>query len=617
MQEQASETPVRRLEELGERGAFLETADLAKRLLRQYAIDSLELDAAPAGYDLAALTYHHVWAVARSGATARALQLFSEYRLGERRDYKTEGLYARILKDRALKTMPAERPEALSRAAQAYQVVHDHHGGHWPAVNAATLHLLAGSEDTARHWAAVAVEECMRETAGTDLDGYFRSASMAEASLVLGDVETATRELWRAGTYDAVGHATRATTRKQLRLVCQANRLDPDILSLIDVPMVIYYAGHIISPPGAAGRFPADQEGRVADQIGQLFDDRKAGFAFGSLAAGADILIAEACRERGIDLHVVLPFDDDEFIETSVRPAGEGWVERFHACLDWCREGETRGVASVNHTTEGSFLGDESLFLYGAQFAMGMAVLRARNLDTEARMFAVFDGVRGKGVGTDGNIALWTGIGLECDIVDLKDGTKSRPAARAPVTDAEFPTRHPRAILYGDVDGYSELKEEDLARFNNTIMAAISRVLDRYGEHVLYRNSFGDAVYLVFDGAVAAAQCGLAIQKVFDEAEFRRSETGAKLSFRLGGHFGPLFYGTDFIRNEPSFFGSHVTKVARVEPITPPGAVYVTEPMAAALALSGADDIECDYVGVVALAKDYGEFRMYVLRERR
>ena len=104
---------------------------------------------------------------------------------------------------------------------------------------------------------------------------------------------------------------------------------------------------------------------------------------------------------------------------------------------------------------------------------------------------------------------------------------------------------------------------------------------------------------------------------MFDEAEFRRSETGAKLSFRLGGHFGPLFYGTDFIRNEPSFFGSHVTKVARVEPITPPGAVYVTEPMAAALALSGVDDIECDYVGVVALAKDYGEFRMYVLRERR
>ena len=616
MREQAHETPVRRLEELGERGAFLETADLAKRLLRQYAIDSQEMDAPPAGYDLTALTYHHVWAVARSGATARALQLFSEYRLGERNDHKTQGLFARILKDRALKTLADGRSDALTRAAEAYQVVHGHHGGHWPAVNAATLHLLAGSGDEARRWASIAVEECVKETADGDLAGYFRSASMAEASLVLGDVVTATRELWRAGTYDAVGHATRATTRKQLRLVCKANRLDPEILSLIEVPMVIYYAGHIISPPGVGGRFPADQEANVAERIARLFDDRSVGFAFGSLAAGADILFAEACRERGIDLHVVLPFDDEEFIETSVRPAGDGWVDRFQECLAWCRESETRGAGSVNHTTDGSFLGDESLFLYGSQFAMGMAVLRARNLDTEARMFAVFDGVRGKGVGTDGNIALWTGIGLECDVVDLEDGTKSRPLGPEPAGGTEFPARHPRAILYGDVDGYSELKEEELARFNNTIMAEISCVLDRYGEHVLYRNSFGDAVYLVFDGAVAAAQCGLAIQKVFDEAAFRRSESGAKLSFRLGGHFGPLFYGTDFIRNEPSFFGSHVTKVARVEPITPPGAVYVTEPMAAALALSGADDIECDYVGVVALAKDYGEFRMYVLREK-
>ena len=56
--------------------------------------------------------------------------------------------------------------------------------------------------------------------------------------------------------------------------------------------------------------------------------------------------------------------------------------------------------------------------------------------------------------------------------------------------------------------------------------------------------------------------------------------------------------------------------MARIEPVTPPGAVYVTEPMAAALALSGTHEIDCDYVGMVALAKNYGEFRMYVLRER-
>ncbi|MGI9413717.1 MAG: tetratricopeptide repeat-containing protein, partial [Hyphomicrobiales bacterium] len=316
MRERASDEPVRRLEELGERGAFLEAADFAKRLLRQYAIDSLELGDALANYDFTALTYHHVWAVARSGATARALQLFAEYRLGERRDRKTEGLYARILKDRALKTVSSRKAEALTRAAEAYGSVHEHHGGHWPAVNAATLHLLGGSADKACAWAETAIGECVSETPASELDAYFRSVSMAEASLVIGDAETATRELWRAGTYGSVGYATRATTRKQLRLVCHENRLDPDILTLIDVPMVIYYAGHIISPPDTGGRFPADQEPYVAERIAGYLDKRDIGFAFGSLAAGADILFAEACLERDIDLHVVLPFDDDEFIET-------------------------------------------------------------------------------------------------------------------------------------------------------------------------------------------------------------------------------------------------------------------------------------------------------------
>ena len=51
-----------------------------------------------------------------------------------------------------------------------------------------------------------------------------------------------------------------------------------------------------------------------------------------------------------------------------------------------------------------------------------------------------------------------------------------------------------------------------------------------------------------------------------------------------------------------------------VEPVTPPGAVYVTEPFAAAIALSARDDFGCDYVGHMPAAKDFGRLRMYRLR---
>ena len=64
----------------------------------------------------------------------------------------------------------------------------------------------------------------------------------------------------------------------------------------------------------------------------------------------------------------------------------------------------------------------------------------------------------------------------------------------------------------------------------------------------------------------------------------------------------------------PDFTGSHVSRAARIEPVTPPGAVYVTEPFAAALVLAGRRDLTCDYVGHMPMAKDYGRLRMYRLR---
>jgi class 3 adenylate cyclase len=79
---------------------------------------------------------------------------------------------------------------------------------------------------------------------------------------------------------------------------------------------------------------------------------------------------------------------------------------------------------------------------------------------------------------------------------------------------------------------------------------------------------------------------------------------------------GPVFPAHDPILDEPSFIGSHVSRTARIEPVTPPGAIYVTEPFAAALVLGGREEFPCEYVGHMPAAKDYGRLRMYRLRRR-
>jgi class 3 adenylate cyclase len=63
-----------------------------------------------------------------------------------------------------------------------------------------------------------------------------------------------------------------------------------------------------------------------------------------------------------------------------------------------------------------------------------------------------------------------------------------------------------------------------------------------------------------------------------------------------------------------TFVGSHVNRTARVEPVTPAGAVYVTEHFAASLVLGCAEGLVCDYVGHMPAAKDFGRLRMYRLR---
>ena len=57
-------------------------------------------------------------------------------------------------------------------------------------------------------------------------------------------------------------------------------------------------------------------------------------------------------------------------------------------------------------------------------------------------------------------------------------------------------------------------------------------------------------------------------------------------------------------------------RTARIEPVTLVGQVYCTQPLAAMLALGNEGDFDCDYVGKVGLAKNYGELALYRLSLR-
>ena len=141
---------------------------------------------------------------------------------------------------------------------------------------------------------------------GADADCYYAAATEAEARLVRGETDTATTALERAAALHGGDYGALATTRRQLRLICDYLGLDPSLLGVLAGPGVVHFCGHRIGDQ--PGNFPPEAEDGVAARAAEVVSMDTPGFAYGSLASGGDMIWAEALLANGCELHVVLPF---------------------------------------------------------------------------------------------------------------------------------------------------------------------------------------------------------------------------------------------------------------------------------------------------------------------
>ena len=96
---------------------------------------------------------------------------------------------------------------------------------------------------------------------------------------------------------------------------------------------VVLFSGHMVDAPGRGQpRFPPERVLEVRDDIAEairLIEDPGAR-AVSGLACGGDLLFADEWLKTARRLQAYLPRHVDEFLEESVRFAGEDWVELFH-----------------------------------------------------------------------------------------------------------------------------------------------------------------------------------------------------------------------------------------------------------------------------------------------
>jgi Adenylate and Guanylate cyclase catalytic domain/Tetratricopeptide Repeats-Sensor len=567
-----------------------------------------------------ALAHRAVLSLANAGATALALSKYYEFGLDKRPETDARSLLGRLKKDQAFaetgeaRTAMFREGRALYESAFRAATAAHHPEAYYPAINAATLALFAGDAEAASRLAGKVLDLLApRAAASLDEDGapdhYWVLATALEAHLVRGDLDAARGLVDQVVAASGRDYAALATTGRQLERIIQTKKLDSSVLAAFEPPTIVHFLGPAIAPPpGQNGGFRAMQAATVAADIAALLEGMRIGAAYGSLASGAEILFAEALLGQGVALNVVLPFATADFIEQSVRPAGQAWVRRFEACL--------AAAKTVRFATEDAYLGDDQLFTYSSSLAMGLASLCARHLHAPLMQLAVWDGVVNDGAITDtaADMSAWRKAGQPVRIVPVgpdADIKKLPPWHRPTVARGR---RDTRAMLFGDIHGFSKLTDAQLPAFTQKVMGMLGKVARRYEPHITFINTWGDGIFVVFRNADRAAACALDMQDAMSAIDFNAAGLPETLKLRLGGHLGPVYELDDPITDRPNYYGAHVSRAARIEPITPDGCVYVTETFAAVLALHNAGQFSCDYVGNTEMAKHYGRLRMFLLR---
>ena len=517
-------------------------------------------------------------------------------------------LAGRIAKERFAAARDRSNSDARAHAARAienYSHAHAIGGDPYPAVNAATMAMLAGDGPRSRTLAQQALSALRPD------GDHWQHATAGEAFLVLNRIDEARERYAEAYRLAGSRFGDVASMRRQLRLIGSPAAVE--LANTMPAPQVIAFSGHMIDAPGrTTPRFPAAIESHVTEALREKIASLGPSIGYTQAACGADILFLEAMQDAGYQTQIVLPFPEASYIETSVRFAGEIWVERF-----------ARVIARANRVivaTEEAFNGDDVLFEHASNLIQGMAFLRARELSTQPLMLTVLEKDLPERVGgTAATARYWTQIGgriANIDIATLRGATDPAAASSSPpaAPEASAPKRSLKSLLFADISGYTRMPEQYAPRFAEMFLGTCKSILDALEHRPVHVNTHGDGLFLVFDLPSQAAEFASRLQQAmsaFDWASLGLAkETGARIAL----HTGPLFRVFDPVTERYTYYGTHVNRTARLEPVVQPRQIFATEEFAASLIAEEQFRFTCDYIGTMPLAKRFGDARLYRLR---
>lgn len=170
-------------------------------------------------------------------------------------------------------------------------------------------------------------------------------------------------------------------------------------------------------------------------------------------------------------------------------------------------------------------------------------------------------------------------------------------------------------ILFADVKGYSSLNDPQLRAFATEVLPRAAEALTGHACH--HVNTWGDGLVVAADGIRDIATIALKLRDVFSNFDWENVHL-PPLNIRLSIHHGEYYQGEDPFTKGGLVTGRSVIRAARIEPVTKPGMIWVTEAVSVAIRDDQKGSTQqlfaTDRIGEVHLAKDAGPEEIFSLR---
>ncbi len=557
-------------------------------------------------------------ALAQSGASERARGILLKLCEQGFATPETLGLLGRVFKDLARKEpSQAERLQYLEQSFQSYfagfekadSAVRlqgkdtDARDASYCGINAAAVQVLRNRTAEARVLAQRVRQICLDRSRPVAADrggaDYWLTATLAEAELIGGHYAEA-EAAYRAATRLVQGNWRElSSTRRQARLLAAPLGLasgDVDrFFPLISIAVFAAPALAKLAPEGTLREW----EQRQKDELKRRLAETGVVCGYASALSPADLLFIEAMLETDREINVLLPCPRQ--VCRRIFEASPAWAARFDRLLS--------RVPLVTEGTQPSSLDGSVDRAFARLRALGAGLLRAQRLDAALHVWGMED-ARALAALQNSSSVPSSFERLSCPYESIKEEPGLSPArsANGAVRGENYAIR---AMLFGDVKGYSKLADGELLCFAREFMQRVADVLGGYSARILSRRTAGDGLFLVFADLEVASAVALELRDMVAGTRWDEYGLPPSLGIRISLDAGPVYAFEDPVTRHDEVCGAYVNRAARIEPITPPNEVYASEAFASLFVATGGKAFRFDYVGQTELPKGFGLTPLY------